>query len=146
MSDAQITGQITIDPPITWGELTENRWATGPDGGEYPDAVVRVTVEDVNTADGVMSRRQGVAIVSEGETNGYHLLQNVDRIVRTFGTAPDGTKRTFTGWLHMDWARGEYVCRIHVVNETVVESNPTLIWPEGARDEDAAVVVQGVNR
>lgn len=134
--DARITGQIRITPPITWMELSRNKWALGLEGG-YPDAIVKADHRDVDTDQGVLSVRLGVAIVPEGgETNGYTLIEDVDRIVREFATAPDGTPRQFEGWLHLNWGGGEAVYRVHVVDGRARSSAPQLIWPEGARDED----------
>jgi hypothetical protein len=140
--DAHITGRIRITPPITWRELADKKWATGASerfGGPYPDAKVELDQRDVDTDQGVLSVRAGVAIVPEGgETNGYTLTEDVDRIVREFTTAPDGTIRRFEGWLHLVWAGGEEIHRLHVVDGAAVEACPQVVWPVGARDEDAA--------
>jgi hypothetical protein len=137
--DARITGRIRITPPITWRELDGKRWAIGPDGRRYPDAVVEVDHQEMDTGQGVLSVRLGVAIIPEGgETNGYTLTEDVDRIVHEFATAPDGTTRRFEGWLHLVWAAGEEIHRVHVVDGAAVEARPQVVWPVGARDEDAA--------
>lgn len=139
--DARISGRIVIDPPITWPELAGQEWATEGnyrhEGGYGCDAKVAVDHRDVDTEQGVLSVRLGVAIVPEGgETSGYGLVPSVERIVGAFGRTPDGAPRTFSGFLHVVWGGGESVYRVHVVDGRVVESEPKLWWPEGARDED----------
>ncbi len=140
--DAQITGRIAIIPPITWAELSGKTWATEgndrwPDG-YWTDAKVSVDQRDVDTDEGVQSFRAGDNIVPcGGDTNGYTLNRSVQRIVDEFGTAPDGTVRTFAGFLHVVWAGEEDMWRVHVVDGRVKESRPVTMWPAGARDEDA---------
>lgn len=139
--DARITGRIVIDPPITWPELAGKTWATEgdyePDPPYSADAKVHVDHRDVDTDQGVLSVRLGVAITETGgETSAYTLTQSVERIVTEFATAPDGTRRTFTGFLHVTWGRGEETWRVHVVDGHAVESRPVMTWPVGARDED----------
>lgn len=138
--DARITGRISIDPPITWGELGANRWALGQervDGQGWVDAVVHLDSAEEVLPDGVMTRYLGVAIIpAGGETNGYTLVADVDRIAKAFGRAPDGTVRRFAGWLHLIWG-GEAVYRVIVRDGVTVEVQPQVVWPEGARDEDA---------
>jgi hypothetical protein len=138
--DARISGRIRIDPPITWPELAGKEWATEGDkmpDGYWADAKVQVDHRDVDTDQGVLSVRLGVAIVPEGgETSGYTLTSSVEQIVAEFGTAPNGNPRSFAGFLHMVWGGGEELHRVHVVDGHAVEVQPTLTWPEGARDED----------
>jgi hypothetical protein len=144
--DARITGRIRITPPITWRELAGKHWPLGNNGGDghYPDAKVEIDHRDIDTDQGVLSVRLGVAIIPVGgETNGYTLTEDVGRIVREFATAPDGTIRRFEGWLHLVWAGGEEIHRVHVVDGATVEARPQTVWPVGARDEDAATPAGG---
>ncbi len=139
--DARITGRINIDPPITWAELAGKTWATEgdyePDPPYAADAKVLVEHRDVDTDLGVLSVRLGVAIVEVGgETSAYTLTQSVERIVAEFRTDPNGTMRTFKGFLHVVWGRGEESWRVHVVDGHAVESRPVMAWPVGAHDED----------
>lgn len=138
--DARITGRINIQPPITWGELYNQQWALGQKTDHYPDAYVKLGTTEENTPDGVMLRHTGVAIIpTGGDTSGYTLIKDVDRIVRSFGIAPDGTVRQFAGWLHLSWAGGEEIYRVIVRNGRPVDVRPQVVWPAGARNEDAAV-------
>lgn len=138
--DARITGRISITPPITWGELHNQRWATGTEPDRYPDVKVELATTTEKTSDGEMLRHSGVAIAPTGhETSGYDLNVEVARIARAFATAPDGTTRRFDGFLHVVWGRGESVWRVVVRDGRAVEVRPQTVWPEGARDEDAAV-------
>lgn len=135
--DATITGRITVDPPITWSELHNQSWATNPNRG-YPDVVVNLATTKEVTADGEVFRYSGDAIVTTGhETSAYHLVDELDRIVTTFDTTPDGTPRTFTGFFHVIWARGEEAFRVIVRDGHAVQVKPTVVWPDGARDEDS---------
>lgn len=140
--DAQISGRINITPPITWPELVDKEWAhkgndRWPDG-YWTDAKVHLDHLDVTTDVGILNVLVGVAIVAQGgETSAYTLTRSVQRIVDAFGTAPDGTARTFAGYLHVVWAGGEDMWRVHVVDGRAVESRPELTWPAGATDDDS---------
>jgi hypothetical protein len=139
--DARITGQINIVPPVTWGELHDkphlDERGLGLDG-HFPDVTVKLDTISEVTAEGEFLRRSGVAIIPTGfETNGYTLLDEVRRIVAEFATAPDGTARTFAGFLHVVWGRGEEVYRLTVRDGVPVQVNPRIVWPDGARNEDA---------
>jgi hypothetical protein len=142
--NATITGRIGIYPPITWPELVAAGSAVGCTGdnfGLYCDARVAVTRDNIDTDQGVLSIRSGVAIIpGDGETNGYTLTEDINRIVHEFATAPDGTTRRFDGWLQLVWDDGFNVYRVHVVDGEVTKSRPTMTWPVGARDEDAPQV------
>lgn len=136
--DARISGRIRIEPPVTWGELHDKPWATDP-RNEWPDVVVELATTKENVADGEVLRHSGVAIVTtEHETSAYELVRQTTRIVKAFGTAPDGTARRFAGFLHVVWGGGEEVYRVIVREGRAVEVKPVLAWPEGARDEDGA--------
>lgn len=136
--DARISGEISIDPPLTWGELRDQLWALGTDG-RYPDVVVKLDTTRESTAAGELLRHSGVAIAPTGhETNGYDLTDEVDRIARTFATAPDGSVRRFAGFLHVVWGGGEEIYRIVVRDGQAVEVRPTWVWPADA--SDAALV------
>ncbi len=135
--DARISGRITITPPVTWGEIHDKPWATGQDRS-YPDVVVELDTTEVNTPTGVVKHMSGVAIVPTGhETNGYELLDEVRRIVVAFGTTSDGTARTFAGFLHVVWGGGQEVYRVVVQDGRAGVARPRMVWPDGARDEDA---------
>lgn len=138
--DVSITGRIDIDPPVTWGELHDQQWAIGQADRHYPDAIIKLATTEENTPDGVVMRHSGVAIVPTGhETSARTLLDDVTRIVGHVRTAPDGTARTFKGFLHVIWAGGEAIYRVMVDPATfnTVEVEPRIVWPEGARDEDS---------
>lgn len=137
--DAQISGRINIDPPVTWAELFDHQWAIGVAYQHYPDAVIKLDTTEENTADGVVHLHSGVAIVPTGhETSARTLVDDVTRIVGHAATAPDGTRRTFAGFLHVVWG-GESIYRVVVSpgDLRVVEVYPKVVWPEGARDEDS---------
>lgn len=137
--DARITGRIRITPPVTWGELHDKPWATGQQRDHYPDVVVQLDTVTETTSAGEFKFHSGVAIVPTGnETSAYDLADEVTRIAQTFGLAPDGTRRRFVGFLHVVWGGGEEVYRVVVREFRAVDLRPALVWPDGARDTDAA--------
>lgn len=143
--DAQVTGQIRIDPPVTWGEVVDCPWALTEGGNHgYPDAVLELSTTVENTPTGEVRHHSGVAIEpAPWEQSARTLTEDVGRIVRQFATAPDGTVRTFTGFLHVVWGHGESIYRVHVVAGEAVEAHPQMTWPVGARDEDAVGSEEG---
>lgn len=138
--DAYISGRISISPPVTWGELYDKPWATGTEPGQYPDVKVELATTRETTPTGEVLHHSGVAITpTRHETSGYHLNDEVTRIVAAFATAPDGTARRFDGFLHVVWGGGQEMWRVVVQGASAVEVRPVMVWPVGARDEDAAV-------
>lgn len=127
--DTTVTGEIRIEPPIPWGELHEERWALAG-----RDAVVKVDSEETVVPDGVLTKHSGVAIVPERtDQNAYQLVEHVQAIVDRFATAPDGTTRTFTGYLHCRWKGGNEDWRVVVVDGRPVELKPVVVWPATGR-------------
>jgi hypothetical protein len=125
--DTRITGQIRIDPPITWRELVNAPWARGKETNHHPDAVVKVDERITDTPDGELHHHLGTAIVPTGhETSGYTLLADVNRIVKRFGDPADGPTRTFTGF--------EATYRVVVRDGAAVEVRPEIAWPADAQD------------
>lgn len=135
--DYSASGEIVIVPPIPWSELSQERWALKPDGSgtysrsEYPKAYVRVETEDVDTPEGVMQKRTGVAIVPSDWID-YDIDEAIQAIVDRFAAG-----RTFTGHIETVWAGSddptESMNRYVVLRDgRVVRLTPTITWPEDA--------------
>lgn len=138
--DAQISGRIRIEPPITWPELADRQWAVDgewkPDPPYWADAKVDVSHRDVNTDQGVLSVRLGVGIVPVGgETSGYTLTASVERIVREFGAAPG------RGWCRVSDLLAALRRELHELECLAAESRAEGLTAMAVlHEEDAAVV------
>jgi hypothetical protein len=127
--DTRITGAITIDPPLTWAQTRDSIWLNtkrDPERDWYREVWLRVVEDLRDTDDGVIAVRTVDAIDPvPGETNGYTLTEQVQRIVDEIGPG-----HAFGGYLECTW-RGAPMetWRVVVRDGTVAEVHPQVFWP-----------------
>lgn len=137
--DVRVTGAITIEPPLTWPEIRDNPVVRGLNPSvadrrhRVPtrrnlDARVQVDEVEVNTANGTLIRREGVAIVASqsGPYAAYDLLPDVELIASTF---PD---HSFRGYL--ECRSEDDVWRIIIRDGKATEVRPGAAWPHELED------------
>lgn len=126
-STTRIEGEIRIDPPIPWAELQSSEFlAVKDDWGYGNDLKFHVEETEVETDEGTLIRRSAVAVVEGGdERRGYHVVEELQRIVDTFGKG-----RTFTGRLDLSCHDFMTQSRVKVVGGRAVQFEPTIVWPE----------------
>ena len=125
-------GAIKADPPITSGELAGaavNWTDTSPwyirDSREDPlDVVIRTGDTEVNVHGRILVERLGYEItVIDGETSGYHVVDQIQDIVDAF------PGHTWTGPIEAHGDEG-WMARYVVRNGRAVQLKPTITWPE----------------
>lgn len=144
--DTRVTGAISIEPPLTWLELRDNPVARGKmpvavrDSRERRrgvrrdlDARVRVDEVEVETPDGPLIRREGVAIVAanEGAYGAYDLTSDVELIVQAF------PGHGYRGYL--ECRSEDEMWRVIVRDGRAVEVRPGTAWPHEQDDVAARI-------
>lgn len=125
-------GQISIDPPIPWGEikdspfLPENARARATER----DIMFRIDSEEVDTPEGTLTRRTAVALVQswDGDARNYNIVDHLQEVVTRHGA-----NRTFTGRFDMEGEVSGDIWRLLVRNGKAVRVDPIVTWPD---DED----------
>ena len=122
-----VTGLITIDPPITWGELYDTPWAAGEDDYEH-DVQLQIVSTYEETDEGTLERKFATAIVpaSEDGYKAYRIEEHLQDILTRF--AVDG--RTFRGYLQGEGEDNEDVWRLSVRSGQPHMSKARLVFDE----------------
>lgn len=126
-----VTGEFTIEPPLTWPEFKDSEFAPDNITESYdPDLILRVAEETVDTDDGPLLKRTATALVMReiDEYNAYGLLNQVQKAVDSF---PD---HTFTGRLNCEGEENTDMWRVVIRGGRAVKVVPSIVWP----DEDGA--------
>lgn len=142
--DVRVAGAITIEPPLTWPEIRDNPVVRGlnptvSDRRHHGsmrrnlDARVRVDEVEVNTANGTLIRREGVAIVASqsGPYAAYDLTADVELIASTF------PEHVFRGYLECQ--SNDDVWRVIIRDGKAVEVRPGAAWPHEQEDVAARI-------
>jgi hypothetical protein len=121
-------GQITIDPPIPWGEIKDSPFTPSVFG--YNDRDVRFVVaeESVDTPEGTLIRRHATGIVQsdEDEPRNEEIHEHLEELVRRHGAG-----RTFTGRFDMEGEETGDLWRLKIMPDgTVRRFDPVVQWPE----------------
>lgn len=123
--EARFTGEIGIDPPLTWAEL---------DGDDSPvhtlrDLRVSTHEEVTSTATARMSVITGRAVTAAfGTFAGYGMKEELQSLVDAFGAG------RFTGHIEAVGEEGDR-WRLAVRDGEAVQVYPQITWPEEAGTE-----------
>lgn len=127
-----LSGEITIDPPIPWGELQRSLFVPTPERNEWDRlAWLRVVQETEEIDEGTLIRREAVAIrPSEAdELRAHGLAADVQAIIDAHGHG-----RTFSGFIFVRGAESPDIWRVAVEDGRAVEVRPRIIWPDGTEE------------
>jgi hypothetical protein len=131
-----LSGEITIHPPIPWGELQDSPFVRTPDRNEWDRLTWLRLVEDtVQTDEGTLIRKQAIAIrPSEAdELRVYDLGREVQAIIDAHGEG-----RTFDGILLVCGDESPDIWRVRIIDGRAVEERPRIVWPDGTEQEATA--------
>jgi hypothetical protein len=130
--NADIQGEIQIVPPIPWVEFANSPYHHRP--GYHYSNDLRFEVLETTTAtnEGILTKRQAVAIVCGGdERRGNDILEELEEIARAHGQGDQG--RVFVGRLDVRWPDAESSERRYkIVDGHAVEYRPTVLWPNAS--------------
>lgn len=126
-----IAGEITIHPPIPWGDLQGSAFVRTPDNKEWDRLTWLRLVEDtVQTHDGTLIRKQAIAI-RPSEADELR-VRNLDREVQAIIDAHPG--HTFDGVLLVTGEESPDIWRVRIVDGRAVEERPRIVWPDGTEE------------
>jgi hypothetical protein len=122
-----VTGEFTIEPPLTWYEIKDSPFSPFPPAGDDRiELVLRVDEEVVETGDGPLMRRTAAALVMSeiDEYRAHGLLEVVQRAVDSFPS------HTFTGRLDCEGAESADIWRVVIRDGRAVKVKPRIVWPD----------------
>lgn len=132
---ADISGEIQIVPPIPWVEFANSpHYRAVTDWAYGNDLCFEVVETTTATNDGVLTKRQAVAIVCGGdERRGNTILEELEGIAKAHGQVGRDRGRVFVGRLDVRWPDIESSeKRYKIVDGHAVEYAPSVLWPNAS--------------
>lgn len=126
-----VTGEFTIEPPLTWNEIKDSPFSPFPPAGDDRlELVLRVDEESVQTDEGPLCRRTASALVMVDidEYRAHNLIDVVQRAIDAF------PGHTFAGRLDCEGEEAGDLWRVVIRDGRAVKVTPRIVWP----DEDGA--------
>jgi hypothetical protein len=127
----RFSGELRIEPPLTWAEIRDSRFGPERAESERLDVKVRVEEAEVETDEGTMTRRAGVALVPtwEDEMRGYDIVEHV----QSFLDSNAGT-HALTGRLDCAGEDAGDIWRLEIHDGRAVQVRPRIVWPDGTEE------------
>lgn len=126
-----VRGEISIEPPLKWGEMAGSPFLFAMADGEK-DVRIRVEETEVETEDGVLTRKMGVAIVPWSEDS--YKARNVDGDLEEL-IALHGEGRQFPGQLEGEGERNGDMWKMRVsADHRVQQIKAQTVWPDWPTD------------
>ena len=129
----RVDGEFTIEPPLTWQEFKDSRFAPHNIENSYtPSLILRVDEDSVDTEEGPLLRRTATALVMReiDEYRAYSLLDEVQEAVDAF------PGRTWTGRLDCEGEENSDMWRVYVRDGKAVKVEPRIVWPDEVPAQD----------
>jgi hypothetical protein len=118
--EARFTGEITITPPLTLGEMRKPRpW-------KLRDLRFRQHDESREGENGYWVEVTGVAVApfTEESFSGFDMVTELDCLLGTFGR-----DHAFTGFIEACGDDGD-LWRLTVITGRAVQISPQIVWPD----------------
>jgi hypothetical protein len=126
----RFNGEITITPPIPWGQIKDSPFL--PDAAKTggKDIMFRIDQVERDTDDGTLIVRSAVALVStwDDEARGYNIVEHVQQVV----DAHPGHE--FGGRLDCYGEETGDLWRLEVRGRRAVRVEPRIVWPDGSEE------------
>ena len=121
----QVTGQITIDPPLRWVDVKDSPFL--PEACDRDVALV-IQRDIVQTDDGTLNHLSAVAIerATDDSYRTYSIEAHLQELLDQWG---DG--RSFDGYLEGHGEDNEDIWRLYVRDGKAIKAKVQLVWPEG---------------
>ena len=125
-----VTGEIAIQPPLTWKELKDSPFNSLDASATY-DVRLRVNVKTVDTDEGQLIHKTASAVLprEEGPFTTYRLVEHVQAVIDAF------PGHTFTGRLECEGSEAGDLWRIVVRDGRAVRVEPRIVWPDDKEHE-----------
>ncbi len=123
-----LTGEITIDPPLTNAEIRESGLLASK--GSWLDVKLRIGEQQVETDDGTLLRRTADALIP-GTEDGFKAYEFGSHLAAAVRKLDDGT-RHLTGEIVRVGGDAGDVERWIVRDGQITSEQAKLIWPDGS--------------
>lgn len=138
--ETNVTGEITIDPPIPWGAIRDSAFVPHRARGDAEiqdrkeraklmrDVCFKLERLEVDVEDGKLTRIRAVALVPTHSNyagdSGKVIERHVQEVIDAF---PD---RTFSGRINGEGEENGDMWRVKVVAGRAIRFFPQVVWPE----------------
>lgn len=120
---ARFSGEITITPPLTWGEMRAKVETPQADG--LQDLRLRLHEEVTDTPEGQLKVITGQAVRPDyAQGKGYDMQAELQSLVDAYGSS-----HQFAGYIEATGDEGDR-WRLCVRNGKVVQVYPQVTWPD----------------
>lgn len=129
--NTSVTGEIRIDPPLTWGEFKDSPFL--PDSLtatiDY-DVCLHTDEATVDTGEGQLIRKTASVLLPRWEDSfrAYHLIEHVQAVIDAF------PGHVFSGRLNCEGEDNTDLWRVVIRDGRAVRVEPRIVWP----DEEAS--------
>lgn len=126
--NSRLTGQINIDPPLTFAELSEVAPSINSRGLFHFD----ILEEEIETDEGILTKQSSSKIVvsNDDELRAYDAEQELRDLV----TAVACFGRKFTGSILVRGDENGDIWRLRVVDfDKVIREDAKVVWPDGEK-------------
>lgn len=132
-------GSIDIYPPIPASEIIDTSFiASGSDRDFRVLAKDVMLIPSSSDIDFPGSSYAAIAPIMEGEYKGYHMTEDIQKIVDTYGEG-----RSFTGFIQADGEEAGDIRRYSVIDGKVVTESAIVIWRQDLIDLLVKAMRQG---
>ncbi|MFI8351243.1 DUF6205 family protein [Streptomyces sp. NPDC085596] len=123
----RVTGEINIEPPLTWQEFKDSPFLPGSanDSTAY-DVRLRADEETVDTDDGQLIRKTASTVLPRWDDSfkAYNLIEHVQAIIDAF------PGHTFSGRLDCEGEETGDLWRVVIRDGRAVKVTPQIVWPD----------------
>lgn len=121
-------GAFLIKPELSWHQIKDSPFLDGYQNDR--DVKLRLETEEVETPEGVLTRRSAIGVVPlmEDPFTGYHMVEHLQELVDTF---PD---HEFTGRFDCEGEDAADITRIVIRNRRVVQEKAQFYMPGDEND------------
>jgi hypothetical protein len=122
------TGQITIEPALSWAEFKDSPWIGDDHGAVKLDVRQEETSRETDEGTITVTLKTAVAIVpiSEDSYKGYSIIEDVQKIVDAF------PGHSWIGYISAEGEEAGDLWRLAVRDGSAVQVKPRIVWPEDA--------------
>lgn len=128
--NTRVTGEIRIEPPLTYAEFKNSPFIAGDSLIEGSiDVRLRVEEETVDTDEGQLVRKTASALIPKWEEpyRAYHLIEHVQRAIDVFTTTGI---HMFSGRLECEGEEQGDMWRVVIRDGRAVRVEPRIVWPD----------------
>lgn len=122
-------GQISITPPLTWGQIRESDFLPHDLGGAA-QLDIALVVEQANEErdQGTLTVRLGVGVEQryEDDARNYNIVRDLQQLIDAF---PD---HEFAGRFDCEGEETGDLWRLEVQGRKAVKVLPRIVWPDGS--------------